>query len=108
MIIIKETTDDSRFAIATPCVCSPKLRLRIMYPRNEETIRATTAVAGVTEMLMSCRNMISLYARMWAYKEGKIKYKEDIVGGLENAPNAFIGMMRGANFGKLLVRVSEE
>ena len=41
-------------------------------------------------------------------REGKVKYREDVVEGLENAPSAFIGMMRGANFGKLLVRVSEE
>ena len=34
-------------------------------------------------------------------KEGKIKYKEDIIEGLENAPNAFIGLMNGKNFGKL-------
>ena len=40
-------------------------------------------------------------------KEGKIKYKEDIVEGLENAPSAFIGLMNGKNFGKLLIKVSE-
>jgi NADPH-dependent curcumin reductase len=38
--------------------------------------------------------------------EGKLKYKEDIVDGLENAPQAFIGLLKGANFGKLLVKVS--
>ena len=41
-------------------------------------------------------------------KEGKIKYKEDVVEGLENAPRAFIGLMQGENFGKLLVKVSQE
>ena len=41
-------------------------------------------------------------------KEGRIKYKEDVVEGLENAPRAFIGLMQGGNFGKLLVKVSEE
>ena len=40
-------------------------------------------------------------------KEGKIVYKEDIVSGLENAPEAFIGLMNGKNFGKLLIKVSE-
>ena len=40
-------------------------------------------------------------------KEGKIKYKEDIIEGLENAPEAFIGLMNGKNFGKLLIKVSE-
>ncbi len=41
-------------------------------------------------------------------KEGKMKYKEDVVEGIENAPTAFIGLMRGENFGKLLIKVSEE
>jgi len=38
--------------------------------------------------------------------DGRIKYREDVVEGLENAPKAFIGLMRGQNFGKLLVRVA--
>lgn len=38
--------------------------------------------------------------------EGKITYREDIVDGLENAPNAFIGLLEGKNFGKLIVRIS--
>jgi len=39
---------------------------------------------------------------------GKIKYKEDIVIGLENAPRAFIGLLRGENFGKLIIKVSDD
>ena len=39
-------------------------------------------------------------------KEGKIKFREDIVDGLENAPQAFIGLLEGRNFGKLVVRVA--
>jgi len=31
--------------------------------------------------------------------------REDIVDGLERAPEAFIGMLEGRNFGKLIVRV---
>ena len=42
------------------------------------------------------------------FKEGKIKYKEDFVDGLENAPNAFIGLLNGKNFGKLVVRVNPD
>jgi len=38
--------------------------------------------------------------------QGKIKYREDIVDGLENAPQAFLGLFRGDNFGKLVVQVS--
>jgi NADPH-dependent curcumin reductase CurA len=40
-------------------------------------------------------------------REGKIKYREDVVEGLKNAPQAFIGLMQGKNFGKLLVRVAK-
>ncbi|MBE9095754.1 NADP-dependent oxidoreductase [Tychonema sp. LEGE 07203] len=39
---------------------------------------------------------------------GKLKYREDIVKGLENAPRAFIGLLQGANFGKLIVQVSDD
>ena len=39
-------------------------------------------------------------------KEGKLHYREDIVEGLENAPEAFMGLLEGKNFGKLVVRVS--
>ena len=38
---------------------------------------------------------------------GQIKYREHIVDGLENAPDAFIGMLVGQNFGKLVIRVND-
>jgi NADPH-dependent curcumin reductase CurA len=41
-------------------------------------------------------------------KAGRIKYREDIVDGLDRAPGAFIGLLEGRNFGKLLVRVSPD
>ncbi len=37
---------------------------------------------------------------------GKIKYREDVVDGIEGTPRAFIGLLSGANRGKLLVRVA--
>ena len=39
-------------------------------------------------------------------KEGRVRYREDVVDGLERAPEAFIGMLRGRNFGKLVVKVA--
>ncbi len=39
---------------------------------------------------------------------GKLKFREDIVQGLENAPRAFIGLLRGDNFGKLQIKVGDE
>lgn len=41
-------------------------------------------------------------------EEGKIRFREDIVDGLENAPQAFIGLLEGKNFGKLVIRVANE
>jgi NADPH-dependent curcumin reductase CurA len=38
--------------------------------------------------------------------DGRIRYREDFVDGLEKAPEAFIGMLEGRNFGKLIVRVA--
>ena len=37
--------------------------------------------------------------------DGKIKYREDLVEGLENAVESFGGLLEGKNFGKLVVRV---
>ncbi|MEP7329713.1 MAG: NADP-dependent oxidoreductase [Betaproteobacteria bacterium] len=39
--------------------------------------------------------------------EGKVKFREDIVDGLDQAPQAFIGLLEGRNFGKLIVRVDQ-
>ncbi|MGV2100180.1 NADP-dependent oxidoreductase [Rhizobium sp. 21-4511-3d] len=45
-------------------------------------------------------------ASAWIADE-RLKFREDIVDGLENAPEAFIGLLQGKNFGKLIIRVSE-
>jgi NADPH-dependent curcumin reductase CurA len=39
-------------------------------------------------------------------REGKVKYREQVLEGLEQAPRGLIGLLRGENFGKLVVRVS--
>lgn len=40
-------------------------------------------------------------------KEGKIKYRETVVNGLENAPRALLGLFKGDNIGKQIVKVEE-
>jgi NADPH-dependent curcumin reductase CurA len=39
------------------------------------------------------------------FRDGRVKHREDVVDGIENAIGAFLGLLRGQNFGKLLVRL---
>ncbi len=39
--------------------------------------------------------------------DGSVRYREDVVDGLHNAPEAFRGLLAGRNFGKSIIRVSE-
>ncbi|MGN6451655.1 MAG: NADP-dependent oxidoreductase [Steroidobacteraceae bacterium] len=39
-------------------------------------------------------------------REGRVRYREELIEGLESAPRGLIGLLRGENFGKLIVRVS--
>jgi NADPH-dependent curcumin reductase len=41
-------------------------------------------------------------------KSGELKYREDVVDGLDRAAEAFIGLLQGRNFGKLVVRLAED
>ncbi|MGE0153372.1 MAG: NADP-dependent oxidoreductase [Reyranellaceae bacterium] len=41
-------------------------------------------------------------------REGRIRYRETVVDGLDNAPRAFMGLLKGENFGKLIVKVGAE
>lgn len=41
-------------------------------------------------------------------KEGKIQYREQVTDGLENAPQALIGLLEGKNFGKVVIRVAKD
>jgi NADPH-dependent curcumin reductase CurA len=59
--------------------------------------------------------LVSDYAPRWGaamaemagwIREGKIKYREDIVEGFENVPKAFIGLFEGDNTGKRIVKIA--
>ena len=41
-------------------------------------------------------------------REGRVKYREDVTDGLENAPRELIGLLKGENFGKKIIRVSPD
>src|SRR5213078_759358 len=42
------------------------------------------------------------------FRDGKLKHKEFVTEGLDSAPGAFMGLLKGANFGKQLVRVGPD
>lgn len=52
------------------------------------------------------RDWVQLGARWLG--EGKLKYRESIAEGVENVPAAFIGMLKGENFGKQIVRLDDD
>lgn len=41
-------------------------------------------------------------------RTGRIKYREDVTEGLEKAPSELIGLLKGNNFGKKIIKVSGE
>ena len=40
-------------------------------------------------------------------KEGKVRYREEMIEGLEQAPAAFVGLLRGENFGKRVIHLND-
>ena len=52
---------------------------------------------------------LAYLADMAAWKKaGKMKWKETILEGIEKAPEAFMGLFKGENFGKMLVKIGPE
>ena len=94
---------------------------RIVMCGTIATYNATQPVAGPTNLSNVTTKQLTLqgfivgdrqnklqqfYADMGKWiAEGKIKWKETIVEGLENAPRAFIGLFKGENLGKMIVKI---
>ncbi|HET6190404.1 MAG TPA: zinc-binding dehydrogenase, partial [Trebonia sp.] len=78
----------------TPVLMSAILRKRL-------TLRGFIQTEFVAELMGEFLQRATGWVR-----DGSLRYKEHVVDGLENAPEAFIGMLDGTNFGKLLIRVS--
>jgi len=79
----------------------PKLMRRILTDRLK--------IQGFIVSDRAAQHQKAFIEEVGAYvRDGRIKYRESITEGLENAPDAFIGLLRGENFGKQLVKVSDD
>ncbi|MEN3350827.1 MAG: NADPH-dependent curcumin reductase [Bradyrhizobium sp.] len=58
----------------------------------------------ISDHIAEIPNAVQQVAKL--LREGKIRTRDDIVDGLDKAPSAFIGMLNGRNFGKLMVRLA--
>jgi len=58
----------------------------------------------ISDHIAEIPNAVQQVAKL--LREGKIRTRDDIVDGLDKAPSAFIGMLNGKNFGKLMVRLA--
>jgi hypothetical protein len=54
----------------------------------------------------ACKEYVSKATRWLA--EGRLKYRESVTRGIENAPSAFIDMLQGENVGKQIVQLADE
>ena len=103
-------------------------RHRLSCPSNVRLKRQHTGLNAVTAEGMMLRYVRGLPLRIQGFivsdqwqrygefraiaaplvKSGQLRYREDIVEGLDNAPEAFIGLLQGKNFGKLLIHLSPD
>jgi NADPH-dependent curcumin reductase CurA len=70
------------------------------------TIARRVRIEGFLVMDFAHRHEHALGRLAGWLAEGRLQYREDVVEGLESAPRAFIGLLRGENRGKLLVKVA--
>ena len=80
----------------------------ITPPARDSPTGSTAAdLSGVPRSQFAGRFEAGLKQLHTWLKEKRLLYREDVVNGLENAPQAFIRMLEGKNIGKQLVKVSE-
>jgi NADPH-dependent curcumin reductase CurA len=78
-------------------------------PRNERFVLVNRVrIQGFIVLDFAARYKEGLAQLSEWVREGTLKYREDVVDGLERAPGALIGLLQGRNFGKMLVRVGPE
>ena len=104
--------------ISRACRCAARLRPTTPPRCRPVRSRTSTLTRAILTKRLTLRGFIvsDFAARQGDFlrdvsawlREGRIKYREDVVDGLEKAPRALIGLLRGENFGKMLVRVAAE
>ena len=64
-----------------------------------------SVIISASQMIMREEEVSEFVREMEAWlREGRIKYREDITDGLENAPQELIRLLKGQNFGKKIIR----
>ena len=105
--VLENLADQARIAICGQ-ISQSNLETPELGPRNLRTLLTHRArmegftVYGYADRFEPARRRLAYWVR-----EELLKYREDVVEGLENAPGALIGQMKGENFGKLLVKFSD-
>jgi NADPH-dependent curcumin reductase CurA len=80
-----------------------------LAPRNERFVLVNRVrIQGFLVFDFAARYKEALAQLAEWVREGRLKYREDVVDGLERAPDALLAVLQGRNFGKMLVRVGAE
>jgi len=78
-------------------------------PRNERFVLVNRVrIQGFLVFDFAARYKEGLVQLTEWVREGRLRYREDVVEGLEQAPGALTGLLQGRNFGKMLVRVGPD
>jgi NADPH-dependent curcumin reductase CurA len=80
-----------------------------LAPRNERFVLVNRVrIQGFLVFDFAARYKEGLAQLTEWVRQGTLKYREDVVDGLERAPGALIGLLQGRNFGKVVVRVGPD
>lgn len=94
----------SRYNTGSETVSGPDQLSRLMFAALSQRLCIQGFI--VTDFQHRAKEFYAEVSR-WMSK-GKIRYREDVVDGLDNAVEAFQGLLQGKNFGKLLIRVGSD
>jgi hypothetical protein len=80
-----------------------------LAPRNERFVLVNRVrIQGFLVFDFAARYREGLAQLGEWVRQGRLRYREDVVDGLERAPAALVGVLQGRNFGKMLVRLGPE